>query len=108
MGAGSAQYQDQVGIGWRPEISADLLIHQEKIDCLEVVIESLLGLPRPTREALKWLGNQLPIDYHGVSLCSGKRPPRGSGRVGKSCTTTAGVGSPFLVRTLVFCAGRWP
>ena len=83
MGAFSDQYQDRVGIGWRPEISADLLIHQDEVDCLEVVIESLLHLPRPTREALKWLGSQLPIDYHGVALGLASSHPVDSGALEK-------------------------
>jgi uncharacterized protein (UPF0276 family) len=68
MPVAAAAREDRVGLGWRPAISADIMLNLEEIDCLEVVTESLLGMPPAAVEALDWLAAARPVEYHGVTL----------------------------------------
>jgi uncharacterized protein (UPF0276 family) len=58
---------DTVGIGWRPELAAGILDHQDRIDLIEVVADDFFDEPRRLR-ALKTLSGQLPVVLHGVGL----------------------------------------
>jgi uncharacterized protein (UPF0276 family) len=58
--------RDRFGVGWRPELAADILSHLEAIDLVEVISEECL---RPAgRRAIGALARQVPIVLHGVSL----------------------------------------
>jgi uncharacterized protein (UPF0276 family) len=59
---------DRFGIGWRDELAAGILTHLDRIDVVEVILESALDAPRKRIAALRTLGAQVPIVLHGVSL----------------------------------------
>jgi uncharacterized protein (UPF0276 family) len=58
--------RDRFGVGWRPELAADILSHLEAIDIVEVISEECL--PPGGRRAIAALARQVPIVLHGVSL----------------------------------------
>ena len=59
---------DRVGIGWRPELAAGILAHLDEIDVVEVIIEDYIDAPKKTLQALRYLSEQVPVIYHGVTL----------------------------------------
>jgi len=59
---------DRVGIGWRPELAAGILSHLDEIDVVEVLLEDYLGASKKTLQALRFLSEQVPVIYHGVTL----------------------------------------
>jgi uncharacterized protein (UPF0276 family) len=59
---------DRVGIGWRPELAAGILAHLDEIDVVEVIIEDYIDAPKKTLHALRFLSEQVPVIYHGVTL----------------------------------------
>jgi uncharacterized protein len=59
---------DQVGVGWRPELAAGILSHLDEIDVVEVLLEDHLEASSKTIGALAFLGRQVPVIYHGVTL----------------------------------------
>jgi uncharacterized protein (UPF0276 family) len=58
-----------VGIGWRPEIAADLLARPGAVDHVEVVAESCLAAA--TRQEARALAELWPVLTHGVKLSLG-------------------------------------
>jgi hypothetical protein len=59
-----------VGVGFRPEIAADLLALPSAIDFIEIVAESCFTQARATREA-RALAEIWPVVPHGVKLSLG-------------------------------------
>jgi uncharacterized protein len=59
---------DRVGIGWRPELAASILSHLDEIDVVEVLVEDYLHASAKTIKALAFLGRQVPVIHHGVTL----------------------------------------
>jgi len=59
-----------VGLGFRPELSADLLRDPSRVDFLEVVAENALAHPAARREA-RAIAEIWPIALHGVKLSLG-------------------------------------
>jgi uncharacterized protein (UPF0276 family) len=57
-----------VGIAWRPELAAGILSHLDEIDVVEVLLEDFIGASRKKVQALKFLSEQVPVVYHGVTL----------------------------------------
>lgn len=59
---------DRVGLGWRPELAASILLHPEQIDVLEVIADDYFEAAPRAREALATLARQRPLYLHGVGL----------------------------------------
>jgi uncharacterized protein (UPF0276 family) len=59
-----------VGIGWRPELAADLLRAPRVVDFVEVVAETCFAQPAVCREA-RALAEMWPVVPHGVKLSLG-------------------------------------
>jgi uncharacterized protein (UPF0276 family) len=59
-----------VGIGWRPELAADLLRSPHVVDFVEVVAETVFAHPAARREACA-LAELWPVVPHGVKLSLG-------------------------------------
>lgn len=60
----------RVGIGWRPELAADLLSAPRSVDFVEVVAETCFANPASRREA-RALAEIWPVVPHGVKLSLG-------------------------------------
>jgi uncharacterized protein len=60
--------RDRVGIGWRPELAAGILSHLDEIDVVEVLLEDYVGASKKALQALRFLSEQVPVIYHGVTL----------------------------------------
>ena len=59
---------DQIGIGWRPELAAGILAHLEEIDIIEVIADDYFDASGRDIRALNTLARQVPIMLHGVTL----------------------------------------
>jgi uncharacterized protein len=59
---------DRVGLGWRPELAAGILAHLDRIDIVEVLLDSYLKASPRALRALRTLSRQVPITCHGVGL----------------------------------------
>lgn len=69
-GAMAELQAQQVGIGWRPELAADLLRQPHALDFIEVVAESCFVSTQAWREAVA-LRELWPVVPHGVKLSLG-------------------------------------
>ena len=61
-------FHDRVGLGWRAELAAGILLNASLIDVIEVVVDDYFSAPRARLRALETLAAQIPIICHGVSL----------------------------------------
>jgi uncharacterized protein (UPF0276 family) len=59
---------DRVGLAWRDELAAQIFLHLDSIDHLEVIAEREMSASRRRRDALRDLASQIPLSLHGVSL----------------------------------------
>jgi uncharacterized protein (UPF0276 family) len=59
---------DRVGLGWRAPLAADILANLDRIEVVEVIADDYFDAPGRERQALRWLGRQVPLVLHGVSL----------------------------------------
>lgn len=64
----SQNFQDQVGLGWRSELSFSIQTNTEKIDFVEVIVDDYFSASRKKLETLKTLDAQIQVLYHGVGL----------------------------------------
>jgi len=56
---------DRVGLGWRPELASGILMHRDRVDCLEVLADDWLDKPP---RAPRRLAAEIPTSLHGVGL----------------------------------------
>jgi uncharacterized protein (UPF0276 family) len=59
---------DRVGLGWRGDLSAQILGNLEAIDVLEVIAEDWMHAPGRTQRALRALQAERPVVLHGVAM----------------------------------------
>lgn len=59
---------DRVGLAWRDELAAQIMLHLDSIDHLEFVAEREWSASRRRVDALRDLARQVPLSLHGVSL----------------------------------------
>ena len=59
---------DRVGLAWRDELAAQIFLHLDSIDHLEVIAEREMSASRRRLDALRDLASQVPLSLHGVSL----------------------------------------
>jgi uncharacterized protein (UPF0276 family) len=59
---------DRVGLGWRGDLSAQILANLEAIEVLEVIAEDWMHAPPRTQRALRALQAERPVILHGVAL----------------------------------------
>ncbi|HWS62480.1 MAG TPA: DUF692 domain-containing protein [Steroidobacteraceae bacterium] len=59
---------DRVGLAWRDELAAQIMLHLDAIDHLEIIAEREWSASRRRIDALRDLASQVPISLHGVSL----------------------------------------
>jgi len=59
---------DRVGLGWRRELAAGILVNRDRIDVVEVIADDLFEAPARERRAVATLARQLPTWLHGVGM----------------------------------------
>lgn len=59
---------DRVGLAWRDELAAQIVLHLDSIDHLEIIAEREMSASRRRLDALYDLARQVPLSLHGVSL----------------------------------------
>lgn len=59
---------DRVGLGWRRELAAGILVNRERIDVVEVIADDLFDAPARDRRAIRMLARQVPTWLHGVGM----------------------------------------
>ncbi len=59
---------DLVGLGWRAEIAASILLNAAEIDVVEVILDDFLKASASKLRSLQTLTRQIPVIYHGVGL----------------------------------------
>jgi len=60
--------KDRVGLAWRDELAAQIMLHLDCIDHLEIIAEREWSVSGRRLEALYDLARQVPVSLHGVSL----------------------------------------
>jgi len=60
--------KDRVGLAWRDELAAQIMLHLDSIDHLEIIVEREWSASRRRLGALRDLARQVPVSLHGVSL----------------------------------------
>ena len=64
----AAEARDRFGIGWRPDLSAGILAHLDRIDIVEIIADDYFDASAPKLSALRMLGTQVPLTLHGIGL----------------------------------------
>jgi uncharacterized protein len=59
---------DRVGLGWRPELAAGIFDSLDQIDVLEVIADHYIDASRQSRQALKVIARQVPVQIHCLAL----------------------------------------
>jgi uncharacterized protein (UPF0276 family) len=59
---------DRVGLAWRDELAAQIMLHLDSIEHLEILAEREFSASRRRLHALRDLARQVPLSLHGVSL----------------------------------------
>jgi uncharacterized protein (UPF0276 family) len=60
--------EDRVGLAWRDELAAQIMLHLDSIDHLEIIAEREWSASRRRLDALYDLARQVSVSVHGVSL----------------------------------------
>lgn len=60
--------RDRVGLAWRDELAAQIMLHLDFIDHLEIIAEREWSASRRRLDALRDLACQVSVSLHGVSL----------------------------------------
>jgi uncharacterized protein (UPF0276 family) len=55
-------------LGWRPELAPSILSNLDQIDVVEVILDDYFKASSCELRALRTLGEQVPVVYHGVGL----------------------------------------
>ena len=62
------QIADSVGLGWRTELAAGIMLHLDEIDVVEVIADEFFDASAKNIRALNTLSKQIPVMLHGISL----------------------------------------
>lgn len=67
-GAAATSLRDRFGLGWRPELAAELHLRLDRLDLVEVIADDWMFRPAREQRALRALAEQVTLTLHGVSL----------------------------------------
>lgn len=90
-----------VGLGWRPELSADLLREPHVVDFIEVIAERCFVSPENFREA-RALANLWPVIPHGVKLSLGSAEGLDLERARRLATLARSLKAPVVTEHVAF------
>lgn len=96
---------DRVGLGWRAPLAADILANLDRIEVVEVIADDYFDAPARDRRALRWLGRQVPLALHGVSLGPASTAPVDVVRLDHMARLVADVEPWFWSEHLAFVRG---
>ncbi len=68
VAAAVVERAQRVGIGWRPELAAEIFAHLDSIDVVEVIADNYFEASRRELDGLRGLADQVPVHLHGVGL----------------------------------------
>jgi hypothetical protein len=91
----------RVGLGWRPEIAADLLASPSRVDFLEVVAESCFASAAARREAVA-IARRWPVVPHGVKLSLGSATGIDRDRARRLGALARELGAPAISEHVAF------
>jgi uncharacterized protein (UPF0276 family) len=94
-----------VGLGFRPELAADLLAEPSVVDFIEVVAEGCLAQPKLRDEALA-LARVWPVIVHGVKLSLGSAEGLDEDKARALGALARKLGSPIISEHVAFTRGR--
>lgn len=94
--------KDRVGIGWRPELSAGILSHLDRIDVVEVIADDLFAASKRQLRAIQTLAAQVPVVLHGVSLGLASSAPVDEARLGAMARVVDAIRPDFWSEHLAF------
>lgn len=97
--------RDRVGLGWRPELAAGILLHLDEIDVVEVIADDYLGASSRSLRSLRTLGEQVPVALHGVSLGLASSVPVDERRLDGMARLVETVRPAFWSEHLAFVRG---
>ncbi len=97
--------RDRVGLGWRAPLAADILANLDRIDAVEVIADDYFDAPARDRQALRWLGRQVPLALHGVSLGLASTAPADVVRLDHMARLVADVAPWLWSEHLAFVRG---
>jgi uncharacterized protein (UPF0276 family) len=94
-----------VGLGFRPELAADLLAEPSAVDFIEIVAEGCFVQPKLRDEALA-LARMWPIVVHGVKLSLGSGEGIDIEKARALGALARRLGSPIISEHVAFTRGR--
>lgn len=94
-----------VGLGFRPELAADLLADPSVIDFIEIVAEGCFVQPKLRDEALA-LARVWPVVVHGVKLSLGSGEGIDTDKARALGALARKLGSPIISEHVAFTRGR--
>lgn len=97
--------RDRFGLGWRPELAAEIFTRLDRIDVLEVIADDYFRAPRTQVRALKTLARQKPVILHGVGLGMASTAPLDARRLDRFARLAGEVGPESWSEHLAFV--RW-
>ena len=59
---------DRVGLGWRPQLAAGILLNFDKVDIVEVIADDYFEAHAARVRSLRTLKGQVPVTIHGIGL----------------------------------------
>jgi uncharacterized protein (UPF0276 family) len=96
---------DRIGIGWRPELAAGVVLHLDEIDVVEVIADDYFDAGRQGLRALRTLAVQVPVLLHGVSLGLASTARVETARVERIARVVEAVRPEFWSEHLAFVRG---
>jgi uncharacterized protein (UPF0276 family) len=96
---------DTFGIGWRPELAADILVNRDRIDVVEVIIEAYLDAGRNGARAMHTLSASVPVVLHGISLGLASTVPVDERRLAAVADFVAAAGPIMWSEHLAYVRG---
>lgn len=94
-----------VGLGFRPELAADLLAEPSVVDFIEIVAEGCFVQPKLRDEALA-LARMWPVVVHGVKLSLGSGDGIDADKARALGALARKLGSPIISEHVAFTRGR--
>lgn len=96
---------DRIGLGWRAQLAAGILLHLDEIDVVEVIADDYFNAPSRSLRALTTLAAQVPVVLHGVTLGPASTVPVDGDRLEQTARLLDHVRPQFWSEHLAFVRG---
>jgi uncharacterized protein (UPF0276 family) len=101
----AVERRDRFGLAWRPELSAGILAHRDRIDLIEVIADDYFDATRRDLRALQTLAAQVSMVLHGVSLGLASTVPAAPKRLDRMARLIEATGAEGWSEHLAFVRG---